>query len=91
MRERNGRDALGITGQELNHVCGQAGLEQDAVEERVREDCVRGGLPDDDVAEQGGQAGQVAGDGGEVEGRDGVDETFERAVFQAAVQHVLLE
>src|SRR5688572_3214533 len=41
----------------------------------------RGRLPHDGVAHQRRRGRQVAADGGEVERRDGVDETFERPVF----------
>jgi hypothetical protein len=44
----------------------------------------RRGLPKHNVTHQSWRTGQVATDSGEVEGADGVDETFQRTVFEAA-------
>lgn len=76
-------DLLGRAGDELDHVLGQAGLDQDLVQQPVGGNGRVGRLPDNDVAEQGGGARQVSGNGGEVEGRDGVDEALERTVLDA--------
>lgn len=77
------RDELGVAGHELDDVLRQAGLDQDVVEKPVGGDGVVAGLPDDDVAQECGEAGEVSGDGGEVEGADGVDKALERAVLDA--------
>jgi len=55
------------------------------VHEVVRQNGRGGWLPYDYVAHECGGRAQVACDGGEVEGRDGVDEAFEGAVLNAAV------
>ena len=69
-------DLFGVAGQELNDVCGQAGFEEDGVEDVVRGDGGWGWFPDDDVAHESGRTWEIAGDGGEVERGNGVDEAF---------------
>lgn len=68
----------------MDDVRWEAGFAHDAVDEPVGGDGGGGGLPDDDVAHEGGCGGEVAADGGEVEGGDGVDEAFEGTVFETA-------
>ena len=79
--EDGGCDFDGVAGDELDHVGGETGFEEDAVDDVVGGDGRGGGLPDDDVTHQGRGAGQVAADGCKVEGRDGVHEAFEGTVF----------
>lgn len=74
-------DLDGVTGDELDDVLGQTGLEEDLVDEIGRSDTVVTGLPQDDVAQQSRGTSQVTTNGGEVEGADGVDETLESAVL----------
>lgn len=74
-------DLDGVTGDELDDVLGQTGLEEDLVHEVGRGDTVVTGLPQDDVTQQSRGTSQVTTDGGEVKGADGVDETLESAVL----------
>lgn len=78
-------DLFGVPGDELDDVGGKAGLEEDLLNEVVAVNGIGGGFPDDNVAHERGGGGEVAADGGEVEGRDGIDEAFEGAVFNAAI------
>lgn len=73
----------GVAGHELDHVLGQARLEKDVVDQPVGRNGKVTGLPDHHVAHEGRSTGQVAGNGREVEGADGIDEALERAVLEA--------
>ncbi|KAL2288242.1 hypothetical protein FJTKL_04315 [Diaporthe vaccinii] len=75
-------DLLRLTWDELDHVLGQACLDEDLVEEPVGSDGVVGRLPHNHVSKQGRETRQVAGDGSEVERGDSVHEALERSVFQ---------
>lgn len=79
-------DLFGVTRDELNDVLGQTGLEQDLVDEPVGGNGEVTGLPNHDVAHEGGGTRQVAGNGREVEGAHGVDETLEGAVLETVPQ-----
>lgn len=81
MGEDDGGYFYGVAGDELDDVGGEAGFKEDTVDEVVGSDGRRGGFPDDDVAHEGGRAREVAAYGGEVEGGNGVDEAFERSIF----------
>lgn len=76
-------DFLSITWHELDDAGRQTGLKQDLVEQPVGGHGGRGRFPDNNITHQCGSAREVAGDGGEVEGSDGIDETLERAVLNA--------
>lgn len=78
-------DLLGVAGHELHDVLGEAGLEEDLVEERAGIDVGGRGLPEDDVAHQDGAREQGASEGCEVEWGDGVHEAFEGAVLHATI------
>lgn len=77
-------DLRGVTGDELDDVLGQTGLEEDLVDEPVGSDGGRRRLPDDNVTHQGGSTSQVTANGSEVERTDGVDESLQRTVFNTA-------
>jgi hypothetical protein len=72
------RDA--VAGQHVDDAVGQAGGLQQAHQVVGGELLGGRGLPDHRVAHQGRRGGQVAGDGGEVERGDGVDDALQRAV-----------
>ena len=74
------RDA--VAGDQVEHAGRQAGRLEQPHREVGRELLGRRGLPHDDVAHERGRERQVAGDGGEVERRDRVDEALERAVVE---------
>lgn len=74
-------DDLGLSWDELDDVLRQTRLMENLEEHVVGEHGVGGGFEDDDVAEHGWRSSEVTGDGGEVEGGDGEDESFERAIF----------
>lgn len=78
-------DLFGVAGDELDDIRGKAGFEEDLLDEVVAVDGVGRGFPDDNVAHECWGRGEVAADCGEVEGRDGIDEAFEGAVFNAAI------
>ena len=83
MGEDDVGDLDGVAWEELNDIGGKAGFHEDLVDEVVGGDGGGGGFPNDDVAHQGGSGREVASDGGEVEGGDGVDETFQWSVFNS--------
>ncbi len=73
-------DVQAVTGDEVDDARRETGRLQQPHGE-VRGEALGGrGLPHDRVAHQGGGGGEVAGDGGEVEGRDRVDEALQRPV-----------
>jgi len=82
-----GEDNLGylssITRNELNDAFGKTSLEKDLVKEVVGGHGRRRRLPDNDVTHESRGASKVTTNGGEVEGRYGVDETLERAVLDS--------
>ena len=84
--ERDVGDLLGVAGDELHDVLGEAGLEQDLVEEGAGVDVGGRGLPEHDVAHQDRAGQQGASEGSEVEGGDGVDEAFQGAILHAAAK-----
>lgn len=84
VREHDVGDLVGVAGDELDDVRRQARLEQDLVDDGAGVDVVLGRLPQDDVAHQRRARDQAATQRGEVERRDGVDETLERPVLHAA-------
>lgn len=77
-------DFFGIAGDELYDVLGQSCFQEDLVNQPVGRDGGGGRLPDDNITHQSRGAGQITTDGSEVEGADGIDETFEGTVFNAA-------
>jgi hypothetical protein len=78
-------DDLGrVTRGELDDAGGQTGLEQDLVGQVVGVGGSGRGLPDDDVAHDGGGKDEVSSDGGKVEGGDGEDESFEGPILGSA-------
>lgn len=74
-----------FTRNKLDHVLGQTCLEQDLVDEPVGRNGRWGRLPDDNVAHQRRGTSQVTTNGGKVEGTDSIDESLQRAVFNAAI------
>lgn len=74
---------LSITWDELDNILGQASLQQDLMNQPVGGNGRRRRLPDNHITHQSRGTSQVTSDSGEVEGTDGVDETFQRAVFNA--------
>ena len=76
-------DLDGVPGEELDDVWGKTGFYQDFIDKVVGGDGGGRRFPDNDVAHQGRSSRKVTGDGGEVEGGDGVDETLQRPVFHA--------
>ena len=81
--QRDLGDVEAVAGQHVDDARRHAGLLQQL--HRQRRGQLLGGrrLPDDRVAHQRRRGRQVAGDGGEVERRDRVDEALERAVVGA--------
>ena len=61
-------DGLGVARDELNDVAGKPGFKQDVVKDVVGGDGGGRGFPDYDVAHKGRGAGEIATNGGEVEG-----------------------
>lgn len=86
--ERDARDLLGITGDELDDTSGETGLLEELVDEVVGEHSRGRGLPDNDVAHQSGGTRKVTSNSSEVEGSHGVDETLETTELNA-VPHAL--
>lgn len=80
-----GQDSVGdfhsVTRDELNYVGGKTSFHEDLVHKVIGGDCRGRGLPNHDVAHQSRSCGEISGDGGKVERRDGIDETFQWAVF----------
>lgn len=79
-------DLLRVTGDELDDVLGQTSLEEDLVDEPVGRNGKVAGLPHNDVAHQGRGARQVTGNGSEIEGAHGVNETLQRAILETVPQ-----
>ena len=82
MREEHARNRRGVARDEIDHARRQTGFLQQLhqVVRREHRACRR--LPHDGVAHERGRGRQVGGNRREVERRDGVDESFERAVVQ---------
>ena len=89
MGEQLVRDHRRVAGDEIDDTGRQAGLSQQRHHVVRREHRARRRLPDDGVAHQRRCGGQVGGDRGEVERRDGVDEPFERAVLELVPHRVI--
>ena len=81
--ERDLGDVEAVAREHVDHARRQPGLLEQLHGQRRGELLGRRGLPDDRVAHQGRRGRQVAGDRGEVERRDRVDEALERAVVGA--------
>ncbi len=81
--ERDLRDVEAVAGEHVDHARRQAGLLEQLHRQRRGELLGRRRLPDHRVAHQRRRGRQVAGDRGEVERRDRVDEALERAVVGA--------
>lgn len=75
-------DLGGVTGDELDDIFGKTGFLEDLVDDVAGVDVVLRRLPEDNVSEDSGRD-QVTTDGGEVEWRNGVDESLERSVVNA--------
>ena len=82
--DRLGDDLRRRAGDELDHARWEPCFGEDLVDEVVGVGRGGGGLPDDDVPNECGCPGEIAADRGEVEGRDGKHESFERAILDAA-------
>lgn len=63
----------------MNYTRGQASFQQDLVDQVIGVDGGGGRLPDTNVANNDGRKDQVSTDSGEVERRDGQNETLERS------------
>ncbi len=86
--QRDGGDVQAVAGHHVDDALGQAGRLQQ-LHQQVRGELLgRRGLPQHHVAHQRRRGRQVAGDGGEVERGDRVDEALQRAVV-AAVPHAV--
>ena len=79
--ERRVADRAARAGDEVDHARRQPGRLEELQQEVGAVGGGRGRLPDDGVPHQRGGGREVAGDRGEVERRDGEDETLERAVL----------
>lgn len=77
----------GVSGHELDHILGQASLEEDVVDQPVGGNGEVTGLPDNDVTQQRRRSRQVTSDGSEVERADGIDETLKRSVLEPIPDH----
>jgi hypothetical protein len=75
---------FGIARHKLDDIFGQTGLQKDLVNQPVGRDGSGRRLPDNNVTHQSRGASQITTDGSEIERADGVDETFEGTVFNAA-------
>ena len=75
-------DLGGVTGDELDDILGKTSFLEDLVDDGAGVDVVLRRLPQDNVSENRGR-NQVTTDGGEVERRNGVDESLERSVVNA--------
>lgn len=71
----------GFAGDELDNILGQTSLQQDLVDQPVGRNGGWRWLPNHDITHQGGGTSQIASNGSEVEGADGVDESFQRTIF----------
>lgn len=73
-----------FTRNKLDNVLGQTCLEQDLVDQPVGRDGGWGRLPDNNVTHERRSTSQVTTNSSEVERTDGIDESLQRAVFNAA-------
>lgn len=74
---------LGVSWDELDDILGQAGFLKDLLDEIASIDGMGRWLPQDNISHQGRSSSKISTNGSEVEGRDGVYETFQRSVFAA--------
>ena len=79
------------TGNEVDDASRQAAPHQQLHVVVVGQHGGAGGLPNGDIAHDGGGGGQVSADGGEVEGRDGADKAIQGAVILAVPDPVHAE
>lgn len=86
--ESNVGDGFGVSSHKLHHVWRQTCLQQDLVDEAASVDIGRRRLPQHHVAHQSRTGYQISTNGGEVEGRDGVDESFKRSIVQTTTTRV---
>ena len=77
------RDRTGVAGNEVDHARGETRRLEHPHQVVAAEHRGSRRLPERDVSHQRGRAREVAGDGGEVERRDRVDEPLERPVLDA--------
>lgn len=73
-----------ITRDELDNVGWEAGFEEDLMKEIIAVDGRRRRFPDDHITHEGWRSCEIAPDGSEIEGGDGVDKPLKSTVFDTA-------